>query len=585
MIGDEAGGKAGKTTATDADEPRGSVQLGVTGEGAAWRRRIFLLVTGVSAACGLVLEIVAGRMLAPYLGMSLYTWTAIIAVVLAGFTAGHWIGGRLAERPSRKAHVGVVAALVAAGLATLACLILLRVLSGPIIALDWSPVPTILLLTTLLFFLPSLFVGIPSPVLTKLAIDDAPGRMGATLGDFFAVGALGSIAGTLAAGFVFISWFGSVWTCLLVAGCYFALAALLAVARPPEPGGGASGGGAAADALKVHASSVDEGSDRAPLKGDAGAGVGSGLSARLVLTVGAGASVALMLAGAGVAAFQSPCDVESSYYCIRAVPPAIQAAPARTLVLDHLAHSTNVANDPRRLVTPYVELQDALARTHTGRRSPFRAFFVGGGAYTLPRAWLAARPDTEVVVAEIDPAVTDIARKAFWFPPEIARVATISDSRVDVRHEDARIALQRQPSARFDVVIGDAFHDIAVPPHLVTREFFALVADRLTADGIYVMNVVDSAKTPSLVGAVRASLQGLFPQVETWRVQTGGARSTYVVAGLREPTPFAQFASAFSSGVTFQRVTDTDMVRALAGQPHLILTDDYAPVDRLIGVE
>ncbi|MCA1909734.1 MAG: fused MFS/spermidine synthase, partial [Magnetospirillum sp.] len=52
----------------------------------------------LSSAAALVLEIVAGRLLAPYVGMSLYTWTAIISVVLAGLTIGHWIGGRLAER-------------------------------------------------------------------------------------------------------------------------------------------------------------------------------------------------------------------------------------------------------------------------------------------------------------------------------------------------------------------------------------------------------------------------------------------------------------------------------------------------------
>ena len=66
-----------------------------------------LLVVGLSAACGLIVEIVAGRMIAPYLGMSLYTWTAIISVVLAGFSLGHWVGGLLAERPVQSALRGV----------------------------------------------------------------------------------------------------------------------------------------------------------------------------------------------------------------------------------------------------------------------------------------------------------------------------------------------------------------------------------------------------------------------------------------------------------------------------------------------
>ncbi len=63
---------------------------------------LVVLQGGISAA-SLVVEIVAGRMLAPHVGMSLYTWTAVIAVVLAGFSAGHWWGGRLAALPTDRA--------------------------------------------------------------------------------------------------------------------------------------------------------------------------------------------------------------------------------------------------------------------------------------------------------------------------------------------------------------------------------------------------------------------------------------------------------------------------------------------------
>ncbi|MCB1361279.1 MAG: fused MFS/spermidine synthase, partial [Rhodobacteraceae bacterium] len=64
---------------------------------------VLVAVQAAIAAASLVVEIVAGRMLAPYVGMSLYTWTSVIAVVLAGFSAGHWWGGHVAERPARQA--------------------------------------------------------------------------------------------------------------------------------------------------------------------------------------------------------------------------------------------------------------------------------------------------------------------------------------------------------------------------------------------------------------------------------------------------------------------------------------------------
>ena len=195
-----------------------------------------LLVVGLSAACGLIVEIVAGRMIAPYPGMSLYTWTAIISVVLAGFSLGHWIGGRMAEQAAGRALRGVAWSLVLAGLSTIATLVIIRFAAPVIIGLNLGAVSTVLLVTFVLFFLPSLFVGIPSPVLTKLALDeDTAERSGRTIGAFYAVGAIGSIGGTLAAGFVFISWLGTTLTLIVVAGLYLVMG--LALFATPTAGG------------------------------------------------------------------------------------------------------------------------------------------------------------------------------------------------------------------------------------------------------------------------------------------------------------------------------------------------------------
>ncbi|MGI9524607.1 MAG: fused MFS/spermidine synthase, partial [Hyphomicrobiaceae bacterium] len=411
-----------------------------------------LFVAGLSAACGLVVEIVAGRMIAPYLGMSLYTWTAIISVVLAGFSVGHWIGGRVAEQTSGNALRIVAWSLLLAGASTALSLILIRSIAPLVTSQNWGAVPTVLTVTFLLFFLPSLFVGIPSPVLTKLAVDDCkPTQMGRAIGAFFAVGAIGSIAGTLAAGFIFIAWLGSTTTLLLVALVYALLGLLLLLpSRTKEAG-----------RFLTIATAVL---------------VCSGL---------------INFAGRTWDAFSDPCMIGSSYYCIRIVDVASDyGQPARLMVLDHLGHGVNLRSEPQTLVSPYVELHDILARIHTGRRSPFRTFFIGGGAYTLPRAWAAARPDAEIWVAEIDPHVTKAAHAELWLEPS-PRIKTVFD--------DARTALRHTKKGSFDVIIGDAFHDIVVPPHLVTLEFFELTASRLHDTGIYLMNVVDHRRRPRLV--------------------------------------------------------------------------------------
>ena len=56
----------------------------------------------ISSFCIMVLELVASRLIARYLGSSLYTWTAVIGVVLAGITVGNYVGGRLADRRPRE---------------------------------------------------------------------------------------------------------------------------------------------------------------------------------------------------------------------------------------------------------------------------------------------------------------------------------------------------------------------------------------------------------------------------------------------------------------------------------------------------
>jgi predicted membrane-bound spermidine synthase len=501
------------------------------------RHGLKLLITGLSAACGLVVEIAAGRMIAPYLGMSLYTWTAIISVVLAGFSVGHWIGGRLAGRPPEAAIRAVAWSLIAAAGSTALALVLIRVIAPATTELALAPVPTVLIVTGALFFLPSLFVGIPSPVLTKLAVDEAsPTDAGTVIGAFYAIGAIGSIAGTLAAGFVFIAWLGVTATLILVAILYLAqgLALLLTAPRP----------------------SVN--------------------NLTLPLALITLSASALTFIGTRLEAFKEPCLIGSAYYCVRVFDVSRDhATPARVMVLDHLGHGINLRDHPRRLVSPYVELHDIFARIHSGRASPFRVFFIGGGAYTLPRAWADARPDAQLTVAEIDPFVTRTAIDELWLK---------TGDRITPVHRDARVALNQQSAKHFDVIVGDAFHDIVIPPHLVTAEFFALVASRLKADGIYLMNVVDNRNRPRLALSILKSMRNAFPEVEIWHSNDTGKRATYTLAGLRSPTPYANLPARASPGVRFTRIPPERLNALNARLDPIRLTDDYAPIDRLIGI-
>ncbi|MFC3612314.1 fused MFS/spermidine synthase [Lutimaribacter marinistellae] len=479
------------------------------------------------SAVSLVVEIVAGRMLAPYVGMSLYTWTSVIAVVLAGFSAGHWWGGRIADGTPDRALRLTGWIMGAAALSTGGALVLLQAVAGPVMNVVAQPVAAIVALTTAVFFLPSLFAGVPAPVLAQIAVSRDSERSGRALGAMFAAGAVGAIAGTLLAGFVFIPWLGSAWTLALVTVIYVLAAVLFLIM---------------AGALRR-----------------AGA---------VALCVAALGLVGLSLARPG------PCTRESAYFCIRVIDVASDPArPVNLLVLDHLSHGASARDLPRVMFTEFTAMIDAIARVRMGD-GPFSAFFIGGGSYSVPRAW-ADRGIGPLTVAEIDPAVTEIARESFWFDPE----------GVTVLHEDARAALLRRPEARYDVIVGDAFGDIAVPAHLVSREFFELVRARLEPGGLFVMNVIDYPDRMQALAAIAAGLQAVFPSVEIWTEATApvpGAQRVFVLAAGDGPTPVASLMADAPEPTQFAPLADAFVDQLMGRLRPRVLTDDHAPIDRLL---
>lgn len=488
----------------------------------------------VGSAASMVVEIAAGRLIAPYVGMSLYTWTAIIAVVLGGLSLGHWIGGRLAAPGVTTRGLGLRtgAAFLAAGLATLAVLPALHGAAALVLPLGLNPMAAVAAVTTLAFLAPSLAAGVVSPLLTKMAIDAAPDDAGRILGRMYALGAAGAIAGTVLAGFVFIGWVGSRGTILATAAVYGLLALGFLPLRSRR-------------AVPV-------------------AGVVLGLSGMVAAW------------GAHGRAFESPCTIESSYYCIRIDDfAAISGRPSAVMALDHMAHGVNDRDDGGLIYSQYIQFVDEVAaRRHPG--PALDAYFVGGGALTLPRAWLGSRPGLRAVVAEIDPAVTRAAHDLMWVPE--------NDPRLSIHARDGRALLQSLPAEpTFDVVFGDAFHDFTMPAHLATREFHDAIAARLRPGGFYAMNVIESRHAPEFLRALVKTLKLSFASVEVWLEDEdarSGSRVTYVVLAGDTPLPVHVLDAARGLERRWWRVPEA-VLGSLEASP--VLTDDFAPVDRLMG--
>ncbi len=480
----------------------------------AYRATVF-----AAAAALLVVEIVAGRLLAPYVGMSLYTWTAIIGVMLAGLSLGNWLGGAWADRGAGERAAGVTLAL--AGLGVIGSLLLLTLLAPALMGRGLGLMAAASLYAAALFFLPAVCLGVITPLLTTLALRHSP-HPGHVVGTMQALAAVGSIAGTFASGFWLVQSFGSravltgTGLLLLVLGLPY-----LRLSR-------------------------------------AWAGV--------VLAAAAGIG-GLTWARGG---FASPCDRESAHFCIRVVDVSREAGygEARAMVLDHLLHGINHRQRPDWLLSPYMELMFALAVRHleaADRPSRPRVFFIGGGAYTLPRAFAARWPGARLTVAELDPLVTRVAQEQLFLDP----------AGMEIVHGDARPVLEGRPPGSLDIVVGDAFQDVVVPPHLLTREFARSVRRRLAPGGLYLLNVVDLWPRPRLAASVAVTLAAEFPHVAAWAQDTPPvpARVTFVLAAAAGPVP------EIPPGLEARGWQAVDLPRAA---PATVLDDDLAPVERLV---
>ena len=152
----------------------------------------------------LVIEIAAGRVLAPHFGNTLYTWTSMIGIILAALAVGYAIGGRMADR-SPTPRVFFLVMIVGAGLVALVPA--LRALLLPSLEKGLSLRSGPIFGGLLLFAAPGCVLAALTPYAVKLSAHGED-TLGTVTGNLFTWSTAGSIFGTFATGFFFIPAFG-----------------------------------------------------------------------------------------------------------------------------------------------------------------------------------------------------------------------------------------------------------------------------------------------------------------------------------------------------------------------------------------
>lgn len=474
-----------------------------------------------TSAAVLVLEIVGLRLIAPYIGITLETSSAIIGVALAAIAAGAWTGGRLADQSDPRRWLGLL--LLAGGA--------LIMIVPPVVAragqeLTGAGAGGVLLLAGLAVFAPAAVLSAVPPMVVKLQLATLA-RTGTVVGRLSGISTLGAIAGTFLTGFVLVTLLPS--SVILIGTGAVLLLAGVALSLYLRTGG----------------------TDRR--------------TSAATLVVG--------VLAAGLTVFGSRlCDVETSYHCARIVGDPDRPT-GQVLVLDTLRHSYVDAEDPTYLEFNYVTAIASAADVVAPAGEPVATLHIGGGGLTLPRYLATTRPGGRNVVLEVDPGVAEIA--SGLQPP--------TGPDLELRVVDGRVGLGQQDEDSFDLVVGDAFGGLSVPWHLTTRETVQEVRRVLRPEGMYALNVIDYPPA-DFARAEIATVMSVFTHVAVIGtpgavdLSVGG---NYVILAAQGQLPLTAIEQRLRErGATLEILSGAELTELVAGSP--VLTDDYAPVDQLL---
>lgn len=415
----------------------------------------------------MLVEMVASRLTADHIGQSLFTWTSVIGVVLAGISVGNRIGGALADEFEPRSLVSTL--FLFASLTTLTALSSHRIIGNATqewMGQNWLDVDRwldpsatwairVFIVVFAAFIIPSTALGTISPAVAKWALDQGRAT-GRTVGTIYSWNTIGSILGTFMTGFFLIStfyvsrlltttslvlalvaflmsWRGGSWGTRLaslitlpIAGLFFFFAVLPAhhfesavLAAYPAPSRDEKG-----DQLPR---SEREKEERSHLR-------------FLAEVVGRSDEINIW----DQYNFRDDFEYydESNYYMIQVSEETLRSnlrndvetdsagkavldedgspkprrRQLRKLVLDALVHGYLDMNDYKYLHYEYEHLyatvSHRLLKKHQAEKQPLRTLFLGGGSYTFPRYLSEYYPDIPCDIAEIDPRVTLTVRRA-----------------------------------------------------------------------------------------------------------------------------------------------------------------------------
>lgn len=470
----------------------------------------------------MILEIVGSRVVAPYVGTSLPVWTSIIGIILASLSAGYWLGGKIADK---KPMIILLLWIILASSLSIAIIPILQSLLLPIFTVLFRDIKiNAIASTTLLFSLPSMLLGMVSPYVIRLKLDQIK-KTGSIAGQLYAISTIGSILGTFLAGFILLTYLSSNQILFFLSATLLALTLVVM--------------------LKEN------------------------IKSKFVLIL------AFFFLSLNTIILSSPSfkklnfkEFDSQYnkvWIYETVDPTSNNN-IRVMRINTETHSAMFLNSDD-LVFEYAKFYRLAKHFNPNLQS---GLMLGGGAYTYPKDYLKMFPKATIDVVEIDPKVTELAKQYFLLK---------ESPRLTIFHEDGRTYINNSQK-KYDVIFNDAFNSyFSIPFQLTTKQAISKMYSILKSDGIVLSNIITAMRGEKslFLNAEITTYKSVFPYVYVFATNPKSLDKTQNVIII-----------ALKSKPKSLKSNDKELAQYLKNKVDLvfpkirILTDDFAPVDQYI---
>ena len=484
------------------------------------------LVAGWSGFFVMALELLGGRLLAPYFGSSIYVWGAIITVFMLALSVGYLAGGYWSRSVPSLRRLSMLLWVAAATAAPI--MLFGEGLLDALSARLADPRAGSLCAALLLFALPTAISGMISPYAVRLLVAERHSA-GMDAGRLYFVSTFGSAAGTLLTSFYLVLYFEVnqiLWAMVAVS----ALLGAFGVARRSLP----------AMALLALLCAPHE-------SWAAGAGAVDPGTLRLVHSERSLYRQVLIYDGGG-----------SRCLCFTR-----QCAIGR--------QSCITLADPQRLMFEYTRMMLGALLLEP---EPRDILVIGLGGGSLPRALAGLLPQAQIDLVEIDPAVVRVAADYFAFH---------ADERLHVYTEDGRSFVRRTARGprRYDLIMLDAYDHQYIPEHLLTEEFLREVRAIMRPGAVLAANTFSNSRLYDNESVTYARVFGEF-----YNLRRGNRVILTRLGGLPGPDTLRDNAQRYAEAFKPLGFAPAELLELCSRRVDWnvgarVLTDQYSPANLL----